>query len=187
MTRVGYRMLIVALTLLCLSGVFATLVVSWKNQRAPESVDCREWAEHPREGRFRLTACRTVPMSRSGVMSRVVVGWDTTEHYDWTTYDPEMWRMTNPDAEGRRALARHLASRVEVDIVVQVEQAYDYTYELRDLRKPKLSPWVGVIPFFLFGLPLFWLVRRQRRWRVARLAWERSRGIVTHGDQPTAF
>lgn len=187
MSTISYRLLLALFALLSLSGVFATFAVSWMNQREPEVVDCHAWQNHPQEGRFRLTGCRTVPLERRGRSTVVMVGMGV---YEWTTRDPEMMRLSDPSPEGRRALARHLVSHRLVDIDIEATRMAANPRrmdELRDPREPRTSIWVGVIPFFLFGLPMCWLVRKKRKWRAAQLAWERSQGIITEGDKPTAF
>ena len=72
-------------------------------------------------------------------------------------------------------------------IDVRIDSPYPGTFAMRDLGSTTVSIWLGLIPIFVFGIPLMWLVRRQRTWRAARLAWERAQGVVTEGDKPTAF
>lgn len=190
MTRSGYRTLLVVLMALSLSGVFFTIWMQW-SRGAPTEMECSEWTRSPQEGRFRLTNCELIPeqgsfavddLSSSGVM---LVG---ESQFPWVTSNPNFIRMTDLDARGQRAYERWMAVQTEElhTIEVEVTQEWGVT-TLRDLKQAKARIWVGLIPLMLFGFPFFLLVRSQRRWRQNRLAWERSKGIVTEGDKPTSF
>lgn len=192
MTRSGYRTLLVVLAALSLTGVFFTIWMQW-SRGAPTEMDCAVWERAPREGRFTLTSCELVPEQYSldigdygdSVTGVMLVG---TSQIPWRTSKRNFVQMTDFDARGERAYERWMAVQVEELHTIDVEAARELGgMTLRDLTRAKVRVWVGLIPLMLFGFPLLFLVRSQRRWRQNRLAWERSKGIVTEGDKPTSF
>lgn len=185
MTRSGYRNLLVVLSLASLSGVFFSLWLGWQ-RTTPIEMSCTQWERAPAEGRFRLSECSIAPkpLSQRDDRCTVMVG---TDQWLWTTRDPELVRAAGRDAIAERAYQRFLVLDEPRTIEVRIDTAYDGAFEMHDLGTAKIGIWVGLVPMLVFGIPLFFLVRSQRRWRRARVAWERTKGVLTEGDKPTAF
>lgn len=191
MTRSGYLGLLALLLAASLSGVLFTLWFQWE-QGTPTELSCTEWEDRLLAGRFRLTDCELAPepsSSESMLGHDLGVVWVGMHEHPWTTSRPDLVRATGYSASAHRAHQRVMAlfddevHDIEVEAVVEP----DGSMALYDLRKMRISIWVGVVPFLVFGLPILLLIRKQRRWRETRLAWERSKGVLTGGDEPTAF
>ena len=179
MTRSGYRTMLVVLVLAGLSGVFFSLWLSWTRAN-PTEMTCDDWERSPAAGRYRLTGCLVTPKPRSLEYDAGIVLVGASQ---------SAWTTTGYGPTADRAYQRYLVVSGDMrrSIDVRIDSPYPGTFVMRDLGSTTVSIWLGLIPIFVFGIPLMWLVRRQRTWRAARLAWERAQGVVTEGDKPTAF